>query len=1193
MKSNQKFSKKWKWFLIGGACAIVAAGGMSLAIALASENKSLKSSSSYFVGQNAVDLLYKNLNQNGYDSLPAPNDLSEWTKFADNSNFHLVNYNDPSQLSSLENQATFSTYRINRDSISNLDPDNKNLLAQTAKNAEQLLGNQPIKLDYNTLDSAAFFNSKVDLFTDSVINSVKDATNNKINIVLVPRSPTTAAAEYNNMNCELGSLFWEPDYNDVSAWIGYLFSQNDGWLTGNLWPCLWDLLAGANPANGQFTYNGQALPDSNLTYTNAVNFDTQLEYTNMRRQAMGLGNLPAWAVSLYQTLYNNFPNSIAWNTNYGWWPLQYNNNGESGLIQYVIQNWCASVENTDVVISSNNIPYNLKNPLAPSFYDNLSISDVGSQYTSTASLIPFISWIDDLTPSLPFYLNGDNLSEVPALSQKGIYPLFNPANSYINGTYFINRDGLQYSYDNPFVYFIAGSVVNSLNFNYFASALGSQTFHEDASGLFSGLLGYVPYNFYSNETGSNQYSAGYGITNKKDAVILKAFDANNFALYETQSNFVGAHYANNSIDHGDTLQDGKNAKMVFISNPEVTLNPNAPQTLLTQSQYEATTAYKNHETWSSYTNYENFVKYHELTLTDGNLASAITKTDAYTFYLNKKVNWVNEQGKVVGTIEPSDFNQSLTWTAASMSDYSYDGNGNVLGEVNSDSYMLQEIGIAGNNYNLGVGSGFFQTEEYAPNSDPNGDTFTYFLSPNSITKKDVANGWSKGTPVSYFLSMLGTQTGFFTPMPTNVKAFHSLPAGNPWTNLTMAQLTQDFMGNSPTTGVWNVSQEMAKALASNNNAEFKKLYNQMAQNPAYVSLVANMNIAGESGVLYLYGSATNPVSGLPQMSGNLEFNGGYFANANTFTNSTLRTQIIPSYFDNAMVTPAGGYILGPSSQKINYIKYKWSGNITREELLVLYTSNQISMDFDIDASQLKTLTLTGNQALYFRGVVSDTQLNTVIYNAQIYNLTSDAATGFFNVPLSTDGQPLIQIDTNANAVANYNTMDDNGQSYTGKYGYPYLDKDGNVLYTNSDHDPSLKSYDSKSYESIVGTVLNPFIYGTTGAAIRQDINALVNWTAVADNAAYPLTAGIIANNIIPYGNFTGNFEYKCPTTNQPVVVHTFYQYVAATTGVGLLGASLYWTYGKNNYYYVENQSKGIDDYTQYEWDMINAINNWS
>ncbi|MBQ3621423.1 hypothetical protein II941_01200 [bacterium] len=150
------------------------------------------------------------------------------------------------------------------------------------------------------------------------------------------------------------------------------------------------------------------------------------------------------------------------------------------------------------------------------------------------------------------------------------------------------------------------------------------------------------------------------------------------------------------------------------------------------------------------------------------------------------------------------------------------------------------------------------------------------------------------------------------------------------------------------------------------------------------------------------------------------------------------------------------------------------------------------MDFDIDASQLKTLTLTGNQALYFRGVVSDTQLNTVIYNAQIYNLTSDAATGFFNVPLSTDGQPLIQIDTNANAVANYNTMDDNGQSYTGKYGYPYLDKDGNVLYTNSDHDPSLKSYDSKSYESIVGTVLNPFIYGTTGAAIRQDINALVN-----------------------------------------------------------------------------------------------------
>ncbi|MBO7085113.1 hypothetical protein J6W32_01030 [bacterium] len=112
---------------------------------------------------------------------------------------------------------TFSTYRINRDALSNLDPSNKNLLSETASNVESLLGNTPITLDYNTLDSAAFFDSEVDLFTDSVINSIKDSTNGKINIVLVPRSPTTAAAEYNNMNCELGSLFWEPDYNDVSA----------------------------------------------------------------------------------------------------------------------------------------------------------------------------------------------------------------------------------------------------------------------------------------------------------------------------------------------------------------------------------------------------------------------------------------------------------------------------------------------------------------------------------------------------------------------------------------------------------------------------------------------------------------------------------------------------------------------------------------------------------------------------------------------------------------------------------------------------------------------------------------------------------------------------------------------------------------------------------------------------------------
>ncbi|MBO7085108.1 hypothetical protein J6W20_04320 [bacterium] len=54
-----------------------------------------------------------------------------------------------------------------------------------------------------------------------------------------------------------------------------------------------------------------------------------------------------------------------------------------------------------------------------------------------------------------------------------------------------------------------------------------------------------------------------------------------------------------------------------------------------------------------------------------------------------------------------------------------------------------------------------------------------------------------------------------------------------------------------------------------------------------------------------------------------------------------------------------------------------------------------------------------------------------------------------------------------------------------------------------------------------------------------------------------MPAGVIANSVIPYGNFTGNFEYQCPTTNTPVVVHTFYQYAAATPGLGLLGSVLY------------------------------------
>ena len=73
MKSNQRFSNKWKWILTGSVVGIISIGALSLGIALASQNKNLKITSSYFNGQNSIDLLYKNLNKLGYNSLPSAN----------------------------------------------------------------------------------------------------------------------------------------------------------------------------------------------------------------------------------------------------------------------------------------------------------------------------------------------------------------------------------------------------------------------------------------------------------------------------------------------------------------------------------------------------------------------------------------------------------------------------------------------------------------------------------------------------------------------------------------------------------------------------------------------------------------------------------------------------------------------------------------------------------------------------------------------------------------------------------------------------------------------------------------------------------------------------------------------------------------------------------------------------------------
>lgn len=73
MKSNQRFSKKWKWILTGSVFGIISIGALSLGIALASENKSLKVTSPYFNGQNSINLMYTNLHKLGYNSLPSAN----------------------------------------------------------------------------------------------------------------------------------------------------------------------------------------------------------------------------------------------------------------------------------------------------------------------------------------------------------------------------------------------------------------------------------------------------------------------------------------------------------------------------------------------------------------------------------------------------------------------------------------------------------------------------------------------------------------------------------------------------------------------------------------------------------------------------------------------------------------------------------------------------------------------------------------------------------------------------------------------------------------------------------------------------------------------------------------------------------------------------------------------------------------
>ncbi|MBO6021635.1 hypothetical protein J6P59_02720 [bacterium] len=114
--------------------------------------------------------------------------------------------------------------------------------------------------------------------------------------------------------------------------------------------------------------------------------------------------------------------------------------------------------------------------------------------------------------------------------------------------------------------------------------------------------------------------------------------------------------------------------------------------------------------------------------------------------------------------------------------------------------------------------------------------------------------------------------------------------------------------------------------------------------------------------------------------------------------------------------------------------------------------------------------------------------NNVLYNALIYESTTNNPANF-SEPLNTQNKPLVVLDTNP---TNNSTTIVNDEKYYARYGFPYISNNGQILYTDSDKTGLLKSYVQPEYEKVVGTALNPFIYGTTGAEIRQDINAIIN-----------------------------------------------------------------------------------------------------
>ncbi len=226
----------------------------------------------------------------------------------------------------------------------------------------------------------------------SVLNRTFKEIDPRLGIINIPRTPVAVNEGYYNKNTDMINLYWSADFDSISTWFTYVFSED--FAFANQWPRLYEkLLHNKVAADQPWVDSLKAFIESKDLFINPIDAINQSIHSKTARVAGEYIPLTSF--------YANLANVI------GSWTEQHS---------------------TNLDVTQHNTGVN-------DVYGNPIIVDTAS---NPGMGINFMQWLTSSVNNLPFVDDGPN-TNVPYLIRNGYYNVKNPVSDTNFRDWFVNK----------------------------------------------------------------------------------------------------------------------------------------------------------------------------------------------------------------------------------------------------------------------------------------------------------------------------------------------------------------------------------------------------------------------------------------------------------------------------------------------------------------------------------------------------------------------------------------------------------------------------------------------------------------------------------------------------------------------------------------------------------------------------------